>query len=390
MGRFEHDKYAHEFFDDPIFDGMLLSKTVVTERLEEYVRQAGGVHRFYRLPLSVPVMGDCGAFSYSEESKPPYDIGDILEYYETLGFTSGVALDHLIFPSMPTSERERRFVITLDNAQAFISQHRIKGHQFQPVGIVQGWDPHSRRQALEQLIEMGYKRLAIGGMAISTDKQLNETLEAIHDFVPKISDLHIFGVARLSMIESFIRYGVTSADSASPMRRAFLGTSEDNYWTQTNERYAAIRIPAAKVGASRKRGVRSTEEVILNSGVDLETMKAMEGKALFLLRQYDKGEATLDDTLKSVLAYDRLHGDHRDHEAHYRRTLEDKPWQKCGCNICERHGVEVIIFRGNNRNRRRGFHNVKVFYDRLRKEVSKFDDIVFDGESIPVQLRLNL
>jgi len=25
--------------------------------------------------------------------------------------------------------------------------------------------------------------------------------------------------------------------------------------------------------------------------------------------------------------------------------------------------VEVAIFRGNNRNRRRGFHNTRVFYD---------------------------
>jgi hypothetical protein len=31
-------------------------------------------------------------------------------------------------------------------------------------------------------------------------------------------------------------------------------------------------------------------------------------------------------------------------------------------------GVEIIIFRGNNRNRRRGFHNTYVFY-RLVQEI---------------------
>jgi len=44
------------------------------------------------------------------------------------------------------------------------------------------------------------------------------------------------------------------------------------------------------------------------------------------------------------------------------RTLEDRPWEKCPCDICKRWGIEIVIFRGNNRNRRRGFHNTYVFY----------------------------
>ena len=32
-----------------------------------------------------------------------------------------------------------------------------------------------------------------------------------------------------------------------------------------------------------------------------------------------------------------------------------------------RWGVEVAIFRGNNRNRRRGFHNTHVFYQLLSR-----------------------
>ena len=50
---------------------------------------------------------------------------------------------------------------------------------------------------------------------------------------------------------------------------------------------------------------------------------------------------------------------------HYEATLKAKPWNDCGCEICEEHGIEVIIFRGNNRNRRRGFHNTYVFYKLL-------------------------
>ena len=46
-------------------------------------------------------------------------------------------------------------------------------------------------------------------------------------------------------------------------------------------------------------------------------------------------------------------------------TLEARPWEKCDCKICKDIGVEVIIFRGNNRNRRRGFHNLYVYNKHL-------------------------
>jgi len=55
------------------------------------------------------------------------------------------------------------------------------------------------------------------------------------------------------------------------------------------------------------------------------------------------------------------------HEQMYRDLLQDKPWKNCNCVICEEIGVEVIIFRGNDRNRRRGFHNTYVFYKRFQE-----------------------
>jgi len=56
---------------------------------------------------------------------------------------------------------------------------------------------------------------------------------------------------------------------------------------------------------------------------------------------------------------------------HYDKALSEKPWTKCDCVICKDIGPEVIIFRGNNRNRRRGFHNTWVFYQELRKTIPR-------------------
>lgn len=359
-GRFHHDKYVHEFFKEPIFDGMLVSKTVVTPSVEQRISTSGNVHRFFRLQEQVPVMGDCGAFSYWDKEKPPYTVAEILDYYENLGFTYGLALDHLIFPAMSEAVRERRLKITLDNAQEFLRKRNDNNYKVIPVGIAQGWDADSRADSIRQLLDMGYSHLAIGGMARSKDQEIIKTLQAIYPILQEkqpVQMLHLFGVARLSLIPDFIRYGVTSADSASPMRRAFLGTSQDNYWTVGEERFAAIRVPEVKEGGARKRGVDSTSEVAARNGMTVKKMKEMEQRTLRLLRDYDAGIAEIEETLTAVLTYDQLHGDKRDHETTYRRTLTYKAWQQCGCPICEKWGIEVIIFRGNNRNRRRGFHN---------------------------------
>jgi hypothetical protein len=367
--RIEHDWYAHRFFGEPIFDGMLISKTTISPKIEDHIRQAGGLHSFLRLYPTIPIMGDCGAFSYRNLGKPPYGVNKILDYYQDLGFTYGVSIDHVVFPAMPAAERRRRQKITLRRAKTFFNQHRVKGYTFQPVGIAQGWDAVSRREAMKQLIEIGYQHLALGGIAYSSNEEILETLQAIKPILPSGVTLHIFGVARLELIPDFIRLGVTSADSAAPIRRAFLGSSGDNYWTRDGFKYAAIRVPEAE-GKRSKRGVDSVEEVLQRNGkLSAASLVKLEQEALRLLRAYDKGKATLDQTLEAVLAYDRLYGDKRDHEKAYRRTLADKPWQACGCPICEAVGVEVIIFRGNNRNRRRGFHNAKVFYDQFRETI---------------------
>lgn len=55
----------------------------------------------------------------------------------------------------------------------------------------------------------------------------------------------------------------------------------------------------------------------------------------------------------------------------YRRLLNARPWERCDCPICSEHGIEVAIFRGNNRNRRRGFHNTRRFYDQFERDLPK-------------------
>lgn len=390
--RYAHDRYAHEFFHEQIFDGVLMSKTVVTPSIEKRISKEGGVHAFMRLDRRYPVMGDCGAFTYRKRAEPPYTTDEILDYYESLKFNYGVSIDHLIFSGFPAEEQERRWLLTLRNAEDFLRQHKEKGCSFVPVGIAQGPTPKRYAAAIRRLVEMGYAHLALGGLAHSDDRKIHQVLEAVSPELLSGAELHLFGVARPSLIPDFLRYGVTSVDSASPIRRAFMGDGGDNYWTADDGRYAAIRVAEA-TSQRKKRGVDSPTDIVNGSQpVDsIETLIKLEQAALRHLRAFDQGKTSLEETLDVVLNYDRLFGKDRDHERWYRRVLEDRPWQRCDCPVCKEVGIEVIIFRGNNRNRRRGFHNARIFYQQFRRKISETQrGQMTTSDAQPCQLALAL
>ena len=79
----------------------------------------------------------------------------------------------------------------------------------------------------------------------------------------------------------------------------------------------------------------------------------------------------VDDVLDVLEEYDHLiTPDRPPTRSLLRETLEARPWRACPCDICKRDGIQVVIFRGNNRNRRRGFHNTYVFYRLLQKALA--------------------
>ncbi|WP_199242554.1 tRNA-guanine transglycosylase DpdA [Desulfosporosinus fructosivorans] len=359
-----HDVYSHEIFDTPNYDGVLISKVKIEESNIKKARvQAVGVHDFIRYPNSKPIMGDCGAFGYITDEEPPYTTEEILDYYEDLGFTQGVSIDHLIvgdFAKDPV-ERKRRYDITRRNAADFIQKWQTGNFSFEPVGVAQGWDPQSYLESVGELIDMGYKFIALGGVARTPTKQILEILNKVVPIIPDYLQFHLFGVARLDAIPTFRKLGVTSFDSASHLRRAWLG-SGSNYFAMDGKTYAAIRIPPVD-----GHGVRVKKMIEAGIGTK-EEFKVLEVNALAALRGFDRGNVTLDDALEAVLTYDEKIGEGREkHADYYRRVLEDQPWKKCDCKICREIGIEVIIFRGNNRNRRRGFHNTYVFYNQFKK-----------------------
>jgi hypothetical protein len=363
----QHDQYAHELYPQPNYDGLLVSRAVVEKSARRLAMlNALGVHQSLRVPDNFPIMGDCGAFNYITQDKPPYSTTDVIEYYTKYKFDLGVSVDHIIIPHTYASAHER-YQLTIQNAEDFLKEHRRLGLPWRPIGAVQGWDAASYAQAAEQYVRMGYDYIALGGLVRTSTPEMLRIVSEVTKAIPRSVDLHLFGIARLSALRTFAGLGVTSVDSASHLRKAWLG-SNDNYWTHNGEKYAAIRVPQLGTGKKAKE--------LAQRGNMIEA-RLLEQRCLGALRQYDQGLIDLYEVLDVVVAYDQLLTPGSKRRQDYERTLRDKPWKSCPCQLCRTEGIEIIIFRGNNRNRRRGFHNTYVFYE-LMKRVLTDDQFYID------------
>ena len=457
-GDWSNQTYAHQMFSKPNYDGILVSKFVAEKSRKKKARfNEMGVHRVLRVPRSFPVMGDCGAFSYITEEVPPFKTSETLDYYTRLDFDYGVSIDHLIVKA--TEARTKfRYELTIENAAEFIREHRSQGLGWTPIGAVQGWDAASYAAAARKYVQMGYRYIALGGLVRTSTKKLLPILQAVRDVVPRSVDIHLFGIARENAIPDLRRFGVNSVDSASVLRKAWLG-SDKNYLTEGGW-LSAVRIPEV-AGSFRAKGL------VKRGTISEEDLRVLERTCLDLIRGYASSRAgtpsselvsklseyevlvvdhpqRVETKVKKLLAkrpagacpcstcggagakscmevlqrhvsgmsdsvpselqpilveYQRLlaklpatiERSRKDSQSRIRRTLEARPWEACPCPICRDAGVEVLIFRGNNRNRRRGFHNTYVFHKLFRDGVmaaegsplTPVQTALFSGASLP-------
>lgn len=361
-GGWAGEVFAHQIYGHPCYDGVLVSREVIEKsaakrQLLERLIPEGGIHRYLRLPPDFPVMGDCGAFGYAAADRPPYTTDDVLDYYTRLGFTYGVSVDHLVPFAKSIEEARFRYELTLENAREFLKEHRARGLNWEPVGAVQGWDALSYREAARQTVAMGYRYIALGGLVRRRSGELLRIVQAVRDVVPEQVRIHLFGIARPEITPHLLQLKIASIDSASPLRSAWLD-ARNNYWTLSGKKYAALRVPDA---------TRSN-----HSPAQQRKVQALEDRLLSTLRDFDQRKGDPKEVLSLLADYHHLTQPGRKFMADaYRETLEDRPWKQCPCRICNQWGIEVIIFRGNNRNRRRGFHNTYVFYHQLEAWMSR-------------------
>ena len=352
----EHYQFLWELSDSVPFDGVLFSRTRVeasNAKLKE-IKESGGIRNYLRIPQGIPMFGDCGAFGYLKENEPPYDPLETLDFYESMQYDLGCTVDHLIVKATEEVKHERQ-EITLKNAEKMMNKWDSGNYSFELIGVAQGWNSESYRDSVVQLSDMNFKYIALGGLVRSTTPEIIRIIKTCYPFwKDKGIRVHVFGVLRWKIFSAYKNFGISSFDNAYH-RKAWLG-SKTNYVLNENG-YTAVRVPL-----SHPRGKQRILE---------------EQRVFDALKLYCKGRAKPDevvDALKSYEAklvklglekenrFERLKGLEQD----YLRTLNEKPWEKCSCSICKNFGVHVCVFRTNERNMRRGFHDLYQFYRRFQ------------------------
>jgi hypothetical protein len=367
--------YAHEVLDQPPYDGMLVSKAVIDGRAKN-VRYSFaqvqrlkrvGVREFLRLEAApgIATMGDCGSFTYVAETEPPFTVQEVADFYLECQFDFGLSLDHVVLgyadddaklPPEVLEEYRRRWQLTLDLARDFLRLHTAAGFPFTLIGIAQGWSPASYAKAVSELQRIGYDYIALGGMVPLKTPEILASLEAVKAVRAPGTKLHLLGIGRFDRLGGLDGMGVHSFDSTAPLKQAFMD-DRDNYYARSRT-YTAVRIPQVSENPQLKRRILAGE-------IDHERARLLERQCFQAALAYNEDSGGLERLLGLLAEYEQLWNRKPGDLGRYRETLRDRPWRDCGCSICRRLGIHVILFRGAERNRRRGFHNLHVVCERL-------------------------
>ncbi|HEX8440635.1 tRNA-guanine transglycosylase DpdA, partial [Archangium sp.] len=286
-------------------------------------------------------------------------------------FDYGVSLDHIILDYIPSADEpgagkeavpeslRKRQNLTLELAAEFRQKNKAGRCSFEPLGVAQGWSPKSYAASVKALQKMGYDYIALGGMVPLKSPEVLACLAEIDKVRSPGTRLHLLGVSRTEHLSEFSRLGIASFDSTSPLRQAFKD-DRDNYYSDTYK-YTAIRIPQVE-------GNPGLQKKISSGKVSQEHARRLEQASLEAMRLFEAGRRTVSQVMEVLLEYERLYDPDtkKDHAAAYEKTLTDAPWRRCPCEVCKALKHHVILFRGAERNRRRGFHNIWTFYRQLQ------------------------
>lgn len=382
--RHRDDQYAHEVFSQRMLDGILISKGIVDgfggtgSRYTIAQRQRllrVGAREFFRLektPWSpIALMGDCGAFTYVREPAPPYSIEDVAMFYVDCGVDYGISVDHVILdynakwdasPKEVPEALAGRQAVTLDLARRFFQFHKRQRLPFELLGVAQGWSPKSYERSVRELQKIGFRYIAVGGMVPLKTSEILASLRAIANTRRPDTKLHLLGITRTESLPEFAALAVASFDSTSPLRQAFKD-AKDNYYSMDAE-FTAIRIPQVE-------GNPTLQKMISSGQVNQENARRLESAALLAMKRFDANEVKATVVLDALEAYEECYApDGGSHREQYATTLDACPWKSCACDVCTTLGHHVILFRGAERNRRRGLHNTWTFYRRVQRQTT--------------------
>jgi len=178
------------------------------------------VYKRKDVPQGRPMIWDCGAWSYRDKEVPDFTPAQCVELYQECAPLGSmvIAPDHMLIPGVDCVARRK---INLVNARKFIA---ICPKKFKPMATVHGETIEERVKAAVALSEMGYRYIALGGLAAqaSRKKMAVQIVRDLRKAVPK-AHLHVLGLSSPEYARQWNHIGVQSFDGSSHFKQAFTG-----------------------------------------------------------------------------------------------------------------------------------------------------------------------
>ncbi len=381
--RNDKKKYIWECFDKPPFDGLLISKARLDLHLNYFKNLTDNkdLKNLLNLASSIKLFGDCGAFQYRNEKKPPYSVEEVLDYYQDYGFDMGCSIDHIITNKKDIDLRTKRYNLTKRLAKECLKHYSSKSYTFELFGVAQGWDIESYKSSVIYLKNIGYENICIGGLVgvykqisrTSNDLTLVNLIKQLAPILKKFKKVHIFGRGNLDLIKLYIESGITQFDY-NLMRKSWTDEKRSyqifNKTKKKSEFYTSIRIRLIK----RKMGITPEEIGVFDKLQDFENKIISSEELISTLKEYNNFYRTFklkelskqiktSNKTKLIEKYNYYKKNHLSLNIDLiHDLLEDKPWNICDCELCREAGIHICVFRRRIRNLRRAFHNVYNYF----------------------------
>lgn len=183
-------------------------------------------------PVDGTIFFDCGAWSYKTLSRPKWDPEECARLYSQYACRGDLvaAPDHMVIKKHSDQEEDYRVRLTLEYANEFI---KLVPQGVIPVGVTHGNSVRVRLKMAEAMLGMGYRYLALGGLAgraASDKKFIHAVIEAFTRLREEYAfNLHVLGISAIRWVREFKQYGsIDSFDGSTMFLRAFRGS--EYYW----------------------------------------------------------------------------------------------------------------------------------------------------------------
>jgi queuine tRNA-ribosyltransferase len=215
----------------------------------ELINRLGGIHKF--CGFNKPILSDSGGYqifslkslrklseegvefqSHLDGKKMLLSPEKAIDIQETLGVDIAMVLDECPASTLSFAETEKSLELTIRWAKRCLAA-RTKPEQTQVFGITQGsLFPELRKRAAEELSNLDFDGMAIGGLSVGEEPQkMYEVLSYHVDQLPQHKIRYLMGVGTPRDIIQAVSEGVDTFDCVMPTRagrfgRAFISGPE--------------------------------------------------------------------------------------------------------------------------------------------------------------------